>query len=412
MPSFLTVFRLALGAVAGIASRLPPLERRYRLRNRLRGPWPKGPFLWLHGASMGECRMLLQLSERLQKDLPHCPPILLTTQKVEVLDFLKKEAFLAVANSEDSSTEDSSFPRSLSFALAPVDAPWAMRRFIRRVRPLALILGENELWPGYLSSMKKISAGPSVALVSGRFRRSLPGLNFSGIGYAAMQSSMDRNHLMAQVGNPRFAPKVVDVGGNWKLLSWAMEANDEKEPTPSGEVDVAFASAHLEEWSSISRMLRLFIRQGRSVIVAPRRLDEVRKFSERILDDGIHVVRWPEIRKGSVSMVTSFGVMDQVYAVSNMVVVGGSFSKKLGIHDFWEPLRKGCVTIVGPYAKGQENVVQSLSRSGVIAQIDAVSDLFRGPLPDKAAVRSYLSSEKEKISGSYQQLLNFIQRIL
>ena len=34
--------------------------------------------------------------------------------------------------------------------------------------------------------------------------------------------------------------------------------------------------------------------------------------------------------------------------------MGGSFDRRLGVHDFWEPLQMGVSTCVGPYAKGHE----------------------------------------------------------
>lgn len=34
--------------------------------------------------------------------------------------------------------------------IAPVDAPATMKSFISSVKPMGLILAENELWPGYL----------------------------------------------------------------------------------------------------------------------------------------------------------------------------------------------------------------------------------------------------------------------
>ena len=84
----LDIARMAVGSVAKAAAKIPAVESRFHINDRLNGPWPKGPFLWLHGASLGECRMLLNLAKFLQEDIENCPKILLTTQKNEVLKFL------------------------------------------------------------------------------------------------------------------------------------------------------------------------------------------------------------------------------------------------------------------------------------------------------------------------------------
>ena len=62
----LDVARGALGSVAKVAAKVPIVENKYRMNARLNGPWPKGPFLWLHGASLGECKMLMNLAKLLK----------------------------------------------------------------------------------------------------------------------------------------------------------------------------------------------------------------------------------------------------------------------------------------------------------------------------------------------------------
>ena len=144
----------AVKTVAKAVGKCPRLEREYHIEERLLGPWPSdGPYLWLHGASLGECRMLQGLAHALKEDLPNCPKILITTQKVEVASFLK-DSCADVAE----------------VAIAPADIPSALHSFVSSVQPLGLILAENELWPGYLSTMSKLSTRRNVALVSGRYR--------------------------------------------------------------------------------------------------------------------------------------------------------------------------------------------------------------------------------------------------
>ena len=159
--------RFALGSAAKLAGAFPSFDRKYHVNARLEGPWPQGKRLWLHGASLGECKVLLNLAKLLRRDVAQCPKILLTTQKVEVVPVLKKMGENVV-----------------DVSIAPADAPAAMSKFVRNVQPLALVLAENELWPGYLSAMAGTSLKPSVALVSGRFRRSFPGVDFSAVGLA------------------------------------------------------------------------------------------------------------------------------------------------------------------------------------------------------------------------------------
>ena len=362
------IAREALGSVAKAAAKVPVIENKYQVNARLRGPWPKGPFLWMHGASLGECKMLLNLAKCLKEDLPNCPRLLLTTQKVEVVSFIKESGVDVVAH------------------IAPVDAPATMKSFISAVKPLGLILAENELWPGYLSSMLRISTRPPVALVSGRFHHAVPGMDYAAIGFVSMQTGSDLSRFFsvsARASNSRMM-----IGGDWKLLM------------------------HIQEMPSLGRMILSSIKRGESVVLMPRRLSEVAEFRKALVDQGISVVDWPQVQNGAVSVVNEFGKTKEVLAVSKTAVVGGSFARGLGVHDFWEPLQSGVSTCVGPYAEGQKEAVATLVREGVIAQLQSAAEYSRRNKPDIRLVQTFLAHECAKISDSYQQLLEFLKNLL
>lgn len=383
--------REALGSVAKAAAKVPVLESKYHVKDRLRGPWPKGPFLWMHGASLGECKMLLNLAKFLKEDLPNCPRLLITTQKVEVLPYLNE------------------FGGDIVSCVAPVDTPVTMKHFISVVQPLGLVLAENELWPGYLSSMQRISTRPSVALVSGRFHRALPGIDFSAVGYASMQTGSDLSRFLGVAARANISRMM--IGGDWKLLPWVRSGKAVEAPE-NPTVDVVFVSMHIQEWSSLCQMIVSSIKRQESVVLVPRRLSEVAEFRKLLQEQELVVVDWPQVQKGAVSLVSQFGKTKEVFAVSKSAVVGGSFSRTLGVHDFWEPLQQGVSTCVGPYAHGQQETVTTLVREGVIAQLQSSSGYSRRNKPDVRLVQTFLAHESAKISDSYQQLVEFLTNLL
>lgn len=385
------IAREALGSVAKVAAKVPAIENKYQVKARLRGPWPKGPFLWMHGASLGECKMLLNLAKFLKEDLPDCPRLLVTTQKVEVVSYIKESGVDVVAH------------------IAPVDAPATMKSFISSVKPLGLILAENELWPGYLSSMMCISTRPSVALVSGRFHRVVPGVDYSAIGFVSMQTGSDLSRFFSV--SARSSNSRMMIGGDWKLLPWIRSVSSVAAPE-NPTVDTVFVSMHIQEWASLSLMILSSIKRGESVVLMPRRLSEVSEFRKALLDRDIKVVDWPQVQNGAVSIVNEFGKTKDVLAVSKSAVVGGSFARGLGVHDFWEPLQNGVATCVGPYVEGQKETVAMLVREGVIAQLQSAEGFSERNKPDIRLVRSFLAHESAKISDSYQQLLDFLKILL
>ncbi len=387
----LDIAREALGSVAKVAAKVPVIESKYHMRDRLRGPWPKGPFLWMHGASLGECKMLLNLAKFLKEDLPNCPRLLITTQKIEVLPYL------------------SEFGGDVVSCVAPVDTPLTMKHFISSVQPLGLILAENELWPGYLSSMQRISTRPSVAVVSGRFHRALPGIDFSAVGYASMQTGSDLSRFLGVAARANISRMM--IGGDWKLLPWVRSGKAVTAPE-NPTVDTVFVSMHIQEWSSLYQMIVSSIKRQESVVLVPRRLSEVAEFRKLLLDQELVVVDWPLVQKGAVSIVNQFGKTKEVFAVAKSAVVGGSFYRSPGVHDFWEPLQQGVATCVGPYVNGQKEAVATLVREGVIAQLQTTAGFSRRNKPDVRLVQTFLAHESAKISDSYQQLIEFLKNLL
>ncbi len=386
-----SIVREVAGIVAGATAKVPAIENRFHISERLDGDWPEGPFLWLHGASLGECRMLLSLAGFLQQDLPDCPKILITTQKPEVVHFLKNSG------------------KNIEAALAPADTPSSLAKFISKVKPIGLILGENELWPGYLSAMRRLSLKPSVAIVSGRFHRALPFLDYSSVGFAAMQTGADSNRIQSAFDGTCSAKAF--IGGDWKLLSWAKSGKEVVAPeNPS--VDTAFLSMHFAEWASLSRMILSSIKHQESVVLVPRRLEEVETFRKALLEQELIVTEWPLVQKGAVALVTKFGLVPEILKMSKSAVVGGSFSLTLGVHDFWEPLQNGVATCVGPYSRGQRETVCTLVREGVLTQLQTTAGFADRNKADIRMVKSFLERERLKITESYQQLVEFLKDLL
>lgn len=383
--------RFAIGTAAKAVAKVPAVNTRFHIGDRLNGPWPEGPFLWMHGASLGECKMLLNLAKFLQEDIANLPRILITTQKVEVLKFLQESG------------------AHIEAAIAPADTQTAMKTFVKKVKPVALVLAENELWPGYISTMRTLGVKPSVAIVSGRYRSSFPGIDFSPVGFASMQTGGDLSRFMNVASKANIENTM--IGGDWKILPWVRAGKDiarNENPT----IDTVFVSMHMAEWASLSRMIVSSIKRQESVVLIPRRLTEVEAFRKALIEQELLVVDWPLVQKGTVSIVTQFGLTKDVFSKARTAIVGGSFSRGIGVHDFWEPLQMGVATCIGPFATGQKENVAALVREGVLTQLMSTAGYARRNLPDPKLVSTFLTHEKAKIQDSYRQFVEYIRSII
>ena len=109
---------------------------------------PEGRLVWLHGASVGESLILLELGKRLQGEVPDVQ--LLFTSQTET------SAKLVAEN----------LPERAFHQMSPIDTVGGAERFIRHWQPTLGIFAEGEIWPNLLLRAKK--KGVHLALVNAR----------------------------------------------------------------------------------------------------------------------------------------------------------------------------------------------------------------------------------------------------
>src|SRR6201997_4610413 len=199
-----------LGSVLGtpIASQL--LIRRQkrgkehpeRLRERLgqaRMPRPKGPLVWVHGASVGEMLAALALIERLRAQ-----------------DF----AVLVTSGTVTSAAlAEQRLPNGVLHQFVPLDAPRFVRRFLDHWRPGLALFVESDLWPNLICSSAKRKI--PMIIINGRLSersfkrwRRVPGVIaalLNRFDLCLAQSAADAERY-TKLGAPR-----VNATGNLKL---------------------------------------------------------------------------------------------------------------------------------------------------------------------------------------------------
>ncbi|MDF1729703.1 MAG: glycosyltransferase N-terminal domain-containing protein, partial [Sulfitobacter sp.] len=119
-----------------------------RLARNMPRRMPGGTLVWLHGASVGESQLLLELGQRLLEKRPDL--LLLFTSQTQTSARLLGPAL----------------PDRAIHLMAPLDTPAIARRFIRHWQPDLCIFGEGEFWPNLILEAEK--AGAKRALVNGR----------------------------------------------------------------------------------------------------------------------------------------------------------------------------------------------------------------------------------------------------
>ena len=161
MTFHLRLYRIGMRATAIAAplvfrwrkSKGKELEGRYN--ERLARALPQredGALIWLHGASLGESKLLLGLADELRKLHPEIV-LLFTSQTAS-------SASIVGAN----------LPARATHQMLPLDTPAAAQRFIAHWQPRLSIFAEGEVWPNLLEAAKR--GGSKTALINARMRKS------------------------------------------------------------------------------------------------------------------------------------------------------------------------------------------------------------------------------------------------
>jgi 3-deoxy-D-manno-octulosonic-acid transferase len=329
-----------------------------------------GGALWLHAASLGECKGLWAFAETLWSADPHVR-LVLTTNTTAGLDFLREKMVLA-PNHENRGRGTGSVVR-----LAPLDHPRVAARLLRAHDVRALVLFEVELWPHWMLAARG-TKGRSVpvfrisARVTDRARRRYAGNRFlaaalrrvlGGIAWTQAQTG-DEAALLRGLGAPH-----VEAGGDLRGLYY-LDSGESPRTHASHVPDkprrgLAFVSMHAKELPAIVPSLR----EGRTdepIRIFPRKLKELPAFRKALepLGFALHSEQ-PDAPR---VIVDSFGIVGPALRTARAAVVGGSFlpHNRIGGHNLWEPLLAGASIVVGRRHDNQLYLARRLADAGLL----------------------------------------------
>ena len=109
------------------------------------------PVMWLHCVSVGETQAARPLVQRLRRELPQYGIVVSTTTLTG--QNLARDVFKNLAD---------------TVFYFPFDWRWTVRRTLGKVKPVAVLIMETELWPNFLHECRKQRI--PVAIVNGTRR--------------------------------------------------------------------------------------------------------------------------------------------------------------------------------------------------------------------------------------------------
>jgi 3-deoxy-D-manno-octulosonic-acid transferase len=335
-------------------------------------PRPKGPLIWVHGASVGEMLAAISLIERLRaRDFA----VLVTSGTVT-------SAALA----------EQRLPSGVLHQFIPLDAPRFVSRFLDHWRPGLALFVESDLWPNLICSSAKRKI--PMIIINGRLSersfkrwRRLPGVIaalLNRFDLCLAQSAADAERY-TKLGAPR-----VNATGNLKLDVPAPPADEAalrrlrdiigKRPvvvaasTHAGE-ETAFIGAHRRLRAKFPALL---------TIIVPRHPARGESIADSAKAAGLAVAlrsrRTQPMPDIGVYIADTLGELGLMYRLAPIVFMGGSLASHGGQNPI-EAIRLGAAIIHGPHVWN-------------FAEIYAALDAARGaqPVADEEALAAQLGA--------------------
>ena len=267
---------------------------------------------------------------------------------------------------------------------APLDLPFVVRRVLNTIRPRLVIIFETEIWPNLYRQVKQAGAG--LMIVNGRVSdRAFPSYQrFRFLFRSALchvdliltQSEKNRERMIA-IGSDAAR---VEVGGN---LKYDFQASDAVVPDAvrrflaqcqPGPLIIAGSTRDEEERPVVEAFRKVAERCKKALlIVAPRHPRRFEEAESTLVASGLPVVRRSALNSLSagvelpaVFLLDSLGELSSLYALADVVFVGGSLNG-WGGHNVLEPASSGRPVVVGPAMQNFAEIAETLlSERGMI----------------------------------------------
>ena len=332
------------------------------------------PVIWVHAVSVGETIAAAPLVKALLRRNPDIP-ILMTAM-----------------TPTGSARARALFGDRVHYAFSPYDTPGAVRRFVGRVRPRALVIMETELWPNMiaLSRQSEVPIFLINARLSSRSARgyervaSLVRPLLRSISWIAAQAEEDAGRFL-RIGA---TPESVSVTGS---IKFDVEVSDEVRAESSGlraalgadrPVWIA-ASTHEGEDRQILEAHQQILEHFPNALLMivprhPERFDDVARLIDAM---GLSLVRRSQSgsdgggKVGSeVYLGDTMGELLMLYGASDVAFVGGSLIERGG-HNPLKPAAWGIPVVSGPHIFNFETIYDRLDSGQGLFITDSAESL-------------------------------------
>ncbi len=190
----------------------------------------------------------------------------------------------------------------------------------------------------------------------------------------------------------------IEVVGNIKLAQKIVAPK--MYPKPHSEVIVAASTHDGEEELIVEAYLEYVKMHNAKLVVVPRhpeRFESVYSLLEK-MKGALSLSRWSEIDnfEADIILVDAMGELNNIYAISDVAIIGGAFKEDVGGHNPLEPAHFGCKIITGKHAFMQQELfkyvhnVQEVEKSSILEALQKAESMERSYVDEKIDIESII----------------------
>jgi 3-deoxy-D-manno-octulosonic-acid transferase len=336
------------------------LDKRQTLPRAVRERGRSHTMAWVHAASLGEAKLLVQFLGMLEARNPDDRYVVTATTRsgVEFLERMKRPSIVAAG-------------------FLPLDTLPLMRSLIKRYNVSRLWLLETELWPSMLWAC--FTAGIPVGIANARVEeKSFVNYRRFGPFVRAFMRRLDVVMAQNETYAQRFIalgvrPEILHIVGNMKgyiriqrpAASERLQLRRRMNLTPA-DIVVTAGCVHKGEGAMLRACCDELKKRGRACkcIIVPRYLEESAAIAEELGKGAVRLSESATTAAWECCIVEKFGVLETMYRIADAAVVGGTFVP-VGGHNVWEPARFGIPVFFGPSRHEQIASCEKLLVAGV-----------------------------------------------
>ena len=367
--------------------------------------------IWLHAVSVGEAKAAQSLVRKIKEDYPDC--------------------YLIVSSTTNTGHKEAKKSLSLadSFVFFPIDFSWTVKKLLKKVNPSLVIFVESDFWYNFLKASKDL--GAKTCLVSGKIsEKSLS--RFKNISFFAkkMFSFFDVICTQSDLHTYRFLQLGLDrrkikTSGNLKYDNKPAHLSLEEKQKwndlfkiKQEDLVITIGSTHSPEEEMFLDAFSSLLKQKHNIklLLVPRHPERFKAVAQILKKKGLAFSKFSEkenIKDKQILLVDTMGFLNSCYQLSNLAIVGGSFTEKIGGHNILEPIFFNVPVIFGPFMHSQKDLESLIleSRCGIQIKKEEISSFvlhflenarYQKQLKDHSV--SLVSQVRGSLSKTYQEI--------